>query len=103
MKHSPNKTPSRARMCNFSLFLAVISNGILLIIEQFDGFKRLIILTQLIFLIFCAGVFLLQYCLIKLAAVMSGVNATNYTIISSYFENRAFCCTVCVILHVLLK
>ena len=42
------KTPSRARMWNFGLFLVVISNGILYIVEKFDGFKILIILTQLI-------------------------------------------------------
>ena len=45
----PEQFPLRARMWNFGLFQAVISKRILCIIEQFDGFKRLIILTQLIF------------------------------------------------------
>ena len=64
---------------------------------------------------FCTGVFLLKHCFFKLAAVMSGVNATNYRIIfqkiitlsltfdSLFLENRAFCCTVFVIWHLLLK
>ena len=49
---------------------------------------------------------MLKYCLLKLAAVMSGVNATNYififqkiitlslTFVSLFIENQAFCCTV---------
>ena len=39
------------------LFLAVISKGILQIIEQFDGFKKLNILTQLIFFEYCVSGF----------------------------------------------
>ena len=34
------------------------------------------------------GVLLLEYCLLKIAAVMSGVNAPNNRILSSYFRTQ---------------